>query len=422
MDVFVARQPIFGIDEKVEAYELLYRSGLENCFPDVDGDQATARMIIDNFHSHDIESMTNGKIAFLNFTRNLLLSECACLLPREGIVVEILEDVEPDDEVIDACRELKRQGYVLALDDFVYRDEVRPLIDLADIIKIDFRATGPADRGELFRLGKPGVKFLAEKVETAEEARQALELGATYLQGYFFSKPIVLSRKGIPAIKLYYLRILREINRALFDFKRLEGIFKHDLSLSHKLLRLVNSAAFGCRNRIGSLRQALVLLGETNLRKWASLLALSQMAQDKPRELVISSLVRASLCELLGEAAGLKKRKEALFLMGMFSMIDAILDLPLPDALALLPLGEDVKASLMGEGCDLLAFLQLARGCERGEWSLVSSKAKELRIAESTVCDLYRKAVKSSDFVRSGDSDWSMSRPPAIEAASAANL
>ncbi len=138
MDVFVARQPIFGIDEKVEAYELLFRSGLENCFPDVDGDLASARTIIDSFHSHDIESMTNGKIAFLNFTRNLLLSECAYLLPREGIVVEILEDVEPDDEVINACLKLKRQGYLLALDDFVYRDEVRPLVDLADIIKIDF--------------------------------------------------------------------------------------------------------------------------------------------------------------------------------------------------------------------------------------------------------------------------------------------
>ena len=310
-------------------------------------------------------------------------------------VIELLETVEPDDEVIAACKELKRRGYTLALDDFVYHQGMDDLIALADIIKIDFMETEAEERNRIFaELAGNGHRIVAEKVETQEQFAEAIRLGSHYVQGYYFCKPKVISRKGITPDKVNYIHLLREINRPNIDYDRMEKLIKSDLALSFGLLKLMNSAAFAFSKRIESIRQALVLLGQQNIRKWFSLVALSKMATDKPQELVVNSIIRATFCESLGLSLGMNERREDLFLMGMFSMIDAILDQPLEDALAQLPLSDEVKECLLGNENAFRPVMELAMTYERGQWQRFAEEAKEAGLSEATGSQLYYKALR----------------------------
>jgi EAL and modified HD-GYP domain-containing signal transduction protein len=267
-EIYVARQPIFTRNQEVFAYELLYRSGVNKFYSNLNGDQASFEVITNSFLLIGLETLTRGKKAFINFTKNLLENDVATLLPNEAIVIEILQDIEPDKKILNACRKLKELGYYLALDDFCYNRKFLPLIDLVDIIKVDFLKTEKKEREAIIqRIGKPKIHFLAEKVETREEFTQALEMGYSYFQGYFFSKPLILSGKDIPSFKIIYLKILQEINRQDLDYDRLEDYVKMDVSLSYKLLKFINSLSFGFRNEIRSIKQALVLLGQKELSK-----------------------------------------------------------------------------------------------------------------------------------------------------------
>ena len=395
MDVFVARQPIFDTKQKVCGYELLFRSGWEDSFPDVDHDKASARTISESFMAFGLEALTGGKRAFLNFTRRLLLSECATILPNDKVVLEILETITPDEEVLAACQNLKARGYTLALDDFVYAEEFIPLIQLADIIKIDFLSTTVESRRDLIpKLSALGIEIVAEKVETHEAFQEAVELGCKYMQGYFFSKPSVLKTRDIPTFKLNYIQMLKEIHSPGFDFSEMDLMIKGDLSLSYKLLKLINSAAFPWARRIESIHQALVLLGQSNVKKWASLIALTELAQDQPQELVSSSVLRAAFCESIGSEVGLEDRKEELFLIGMFSQIDAVLNLPLEEALDHLPLTQEIKDSLQGEETELKAILDLVVDYERARWDHFSRGAERLGLSPAEGPQLYRDAVQ----------------------------
>ena len=248
MDIFIARQPIFDIRQNVFAYELLYRSGIKNLYAGINGDQASSEVIGSSFLLFGLENLTMGKKAFINFTRKLLEDEVATLLPKESIVVEVLENVEPDKQMLSACIKLKELGYQLALDDFAYDPRFEPFIDLVDIIKVDFLQTSPQDRAALVqRIGNKNIKFLAEKVETKEDFNQALQAGYSYFQGYFFSKPNIVSGKDITSFKLTYLQLLQEIGKPDLDFDELEETIKRDVALSYKLLRYINSAAFSPR-------------------------------------------------------------------------------------------------------------------------------------------------------------------------------
>jgi EAL and modified HD-GYP domain-containing signal transduction protein len=239
---------------------------------------------------------------------------------------------------------------------------------------------------------------LAEKVESRQEFEEAVELECSYIQGYFFSKPVVLSARSIPMFKLNYAQILKEAHRQDFDLRRMEKLIKADLSLSYGLLKLVNSAAFYFVRHIHSIRQALVLLGQSNVRKMVTLVAMSQLAQDKPQELVVNSMIRAAFCESLGEAAGMRHSKDDLFLMGMFSMIDAILDQPLPEALGHLPLSDEVKASLLGERDDRYQMiLKMAVSFEKAQWERFQEASRQVGLAEARAAELYRDAVQWVD-------------------------
>lgn len=395
MEVYVARQPIFDKRKKVIGYELLYRSGTDNYYNHHDGDQATSSVITNSFSIIGLDVLTGGKKAFINFTHNLLRNEMVTILPPDLVAVEILEDIEADDETIAACKKLKEMGYTIVLDDFVTIHQMSPLVELADIIKVDFHKSSLDERRQLIeKIGVDRVKFLAEKVETAEEFEEAAKMGYTYFQGYFFSKPVIFSGHDLPAYKLNYLRIIREVNQPDIEFDDLEAIIKQDLSISYKLLRLINSAAFGFNTKITSIKYALVLLGIKEFVKWVTLIALRGIAEDKPDELIIVSLIRAKFAENLASIRGLSEESSDLFLMGMFSMIDALLDRPLPEIMQELPISQKIKDALLGVDNAFKEILDLVLSFEKANWDEVVRQMTTLGLSEAEVAPHYLDSLK----------------------------
>ena len=392
VDVFVARQPILDEHQQVYGYELLFRAGVENAFPRSDPNQASSRVIADTYFLLGIESLTAGRRAFINMTRDLLVEGAAMLLPRDTAVVEVLETVSAEPDVVKACVELKRAGYVLALDDFVHDDRLRPLLDLADIVKVDVLATSLDEQRVLLdTVKRPGLVFLAEKVETAEAFAAARDLGYTYFQGYFFCCPVIVSGKDVPGFKVHYLQLLSALHRPELAFTELEDIIKRDLSLSYKLLRYVNSAYFARKRPIESIREGLMYLGENTVKTWVSVLALAAVGRDKPAELVAQAVIRAKFCELI--AALTPVVTDQAFLTGLFSLMDAIMGRPLAEILHDLPLAEDIKHALLGGGGPLGTIHELSRAQERGDWAAIANCTARLGIQAQRAPALYGEAV-----------------------------
>ncbi len=373
---------------------MLFRSGWENFFSHDNVDQASSKVIGDSVLVHGLDTLTAGKKGFYNLSRETLVGAHYTVLPKEETVVEILEDVEPDAEVIKAAEKVKELGYTLALDDFVYSERFAPLLELADIIKVDFLLSDRDEQAELAaRFAPKGILMLAEKVETWEVYQDAIDMGYVYFQGYFFSKPTVLTSKDVPAFKLHYLEILREIQKPDLDYTGLEKIIKMEMSLSYKLLRYINSAFFGWKTEISSINHALVLMGENDVKKWASLMALSSMADDKPDELVIQAVFRAKFSECLAPLFGLGARSQDLFLMGMFSLIDAIIDSPLSEILEKLPISDEIKLSLTEQKGRMGEVYQLVLAYGRGNWEEIAELTTRFKISDKNIPQFYMDAL-----------------------------
>lgn len=396
MDVFVARQPIFDKSLKVVAYELLYREGEENRYGDEDGDRATSRVVTNSFLRIGIEKLTGGKKAFINFTEKLIKEEIPTIFPKELIVVEILENIVPDQNVIQACLHLKKKGYVLALDDYIFHSpyDYQELFALVDIIKVDFLSNTVEDRKSIpKKISNKKIKFLAEKVETKEEFEEAIQAGYTYFQGYFFSRPIVVSGKEVPAYKTNYIRVLEEIHRENPDFDKIAQIIETDVSLSYELLRLIHSAAFHPVSKITSIKLAIARLGLKEMKKWIGLMMIRDLAKDKPDELMRSALIRARFGELLAEKIGHGNRRSEVFLMGMFSYIDVLLERPLGEILEHLPLSQEIVDALLGYGGEYHHLYQLIKAYEKGKWKDVFSLTETLKIEEKLLPKFYVDAI-----------------------------
>lgn len=397
MKVYVARQPIFDQHQQVIAYELLFRSNMANAYQAVDGDLATTSVITNSLLDIGLQALTGGRPAYINFTQNLLLQEIATVLPKEQIVIEILETVIPDMDIISACARLKEAGYTLALDDFVLKPEFEPLIELADIIKVDFMQTLGAERESIVRQIGGRVKFLAEKVETWEEFQQARDCGYCHFQGYFFSKPIIVTADSIPTGKMAQLRLLKEIHQPGMDLSRIEDIMKRDVALSYKMFKYINCAAFGIRKKIETIKHALVMLGEREVKKWITLCALTGMAEDKPSELLVASIVRARFSELLAHQAGLRERTNDAFLMGIFSMIDALVNRPKQEIFEQLPIATDVKDAIVSEGAGdshMDQIFALTKSYEQGDWDRLERRTGRLPFDAEAIPDLYLQSIE----------------------------
>ena len=404
-NIFVARQPIFRTNQKVYGYELLFRSSLSNFFdPAEDGNRASAKVLINSFLLFGISNITEGKKAFINFTEEMLCLEYPALFPKEITVVEILENVAPTPELLDALRFLKRKGYTLALDDYAGIADARaPLLELVDIVKFDLRLMGMEELGRQVEAinSHHKVRILAEKVENFAEYEQAKKLGFDFFQGYFFQKPNVIAGRDIPGSKLQYLLILRQLQDENYSIEQVADLIAHDVSLSYKLLKYVNSAYFGLQREIQSVAGAVAMVGEIDLKKWLNLVMLAYLAEDKPLELVRSSLLRAEFCDMISRhLAG--KPDGKFFTVGMFSLLDALLDKPMDAILKELTLSPDINDALLGRNPNyLMASLYLAKAYESGAWKTALKLAEKLGIEGDQLPMLYDKAlnvIKRFDF------------------------
>jgi EAL and modified HD-GYP domain-containing signal transduction protein len=377
---YLARQPILNREREVVAYELLFRDGPENAFRGGSIPSATSSVIADAFLMVGLDALSGGRPVYVNFSRESLLEEVPLLLPPSHLVVELLETIEPDERVVRACRALKARGYTLALDDFAWSEAWRPLVELADIVKLDFLATRGAERARtIARLRRYRTTLLAEKVEHHQDVEDALRLGCALFQGYFFHKPTMLSMRGLAGLESSHLRVLRAISSASCDLRTVEDLVRRDLSLTYKLLRRASSPVFGESIRTGSLRRALQVLGLDEVRRWVALLVVAGLSKGQPAELTRAALLRARFCEAAAPAFGLAERGADLFLMGLFSVLETILGRPLGEILGELALEPELQEALRLDGRSSLARpLRCAIAWERGDWDAVDAISSEL--------------------------------------------
>lgn len=367
---FVGRQPIFARDQTVFGYELLFRSGDQSTALIEDADQATASVLLGAFTDIGLDLIVGGKRAFINLTRNLIISGNLACLPPERVVLEILEDVRPDPEVIRAIEALSQQGYMIALDDFVFHPDLQPLIDLADIVKIEYPGV-PAEQLQrhVHHLRQSGVKIvLAEKIETRRDFELCRDLGCDLFQGYFFCKPQVISGRKIQSNVSAVIQLVSELQDSDITTSRVEELILTDPNLSYRLLRFVNSAGTATSRKIESLKQATTLMGISRLRSLASMLLLTSIDETKPKELVNLAMTRAKTCEELARILG-EERLDQYYTLGLFSVLDAMLDQPMDEVIASLPLSGEMNDALLRRSGRLGNILTEVIEFEAGERS-----------------------------------------------------
>jgi EAL and modified HD-GYP domain-containing signal transduction protein len=386
---YVARQPIFDREEKVFGYELLFRDGLENAFSG-DTDEAS-RATLDRSLLMGLDVLCDGRRAFVNCTRDTLIKGLVTLLPSTITVVEVLETVPADPDVVAACRSLKEAGYMIALDDYVADDPREALTDMADIIKVEMQLTTEEQRLAMIkRFGPDRCRLLAEKIETRAEFVRARDQGFVYFQGYFFRRPEMMNTHDMPANRMNYLRMLQEVSRPELDVGALERLIKSEASVCYRLLRYLNSAIFGFNSEIHSVRHALSMLGERDARRWVRLVAAVGAGQETTSDLVLSALVRARFGELLSPRV--KHGDSDLFLMGLLSLIDAMLETPMEEVLEKIPLDHATKAVLLGQPSVLRPVFQLMLARESGEWAASEELSRSLHLEADDVAGFYWQA------------------------------
>ncbi|OQX18369.1 MAG: hypothetical protein BWK76_07665 [Desulfobulbaceae bacterium A2] len=404
MFVTIARQPIFTLHKRLHAYELLFRDTVGASLEAMGGDRATTSLLSSTFLTEGIEKISQHRPAFINFTEPLLLQKLPASFPSTKLVVEILEQVQPTAEVLDVVAELADAGYTIALDDFVYERRFEPLAALAHIIKVDFRKSTADDIDRiLHRLSRYRLKFLAEKVETHEEFDRAARLGFSYFQGYFFSQPEPVHIKEIATTKIILIKLLAEVNQHSTSVDRLGEIVNHDVGISYKLLRYINSSYFYLLHEVDSIRQAIVFLGENGVRRFITLVIISELASHKPPELMRLSVLRARFCELLAEHCSQGLSTEHAFMLGLFSLVDAILDSPMTALLPKLPLTDDITEALLGKGGPMAPLLQAVRSYEHKDIQPCLQALAVLGIDPQEIYPCYKEAVRYCSFLESGN-------------------
>jgi c-di-GMP-related signal transduction protein len=395
---FIARQPIFDKRLRVHAYELLFRGGPQNFFQA--RNNAASSVIADSITLFDLQTLTGHARAFINVDELARRLGAPRLLPADRIVVEILESVQPTDEIIGICRELRQDGYLLALDDFLGDPKLQPLVDLAHYLKVDFTLLDADGRKRVAQqFSGNGVALLAEKVETQQDLDEARHLGYTYFQGYFFCKPSMLETRDIPGNKLIQLQLISAVTGPELNYDAIESLLKQEPSLLYRLLRYLNSPALGLRSEVHSIRNAIALLGDREFRRWISIFAVVAMSSGKPPELIHTALTRAYFCEEFSASAGLREKSSSMFLMGLLSVSDALLDKPIGDVLKSLPIDADIKSALCGGENRYRDLYEVLLALEHAEWPKLTSFTERLGCPEDTVPDSYQSALQKASAI-----------------------
>jgi EAL and modified HD-GYP domain-containing signal transduction protein len=386
----MARQPIMDRHAHVHGYELLSRAGPEAVFRG-DGDLAT-RTMLDNTVMFGLERLTGGLPAFVNCTLESLTEDLVNVLPPSMTVLEILENLEPTPDLIAACRKLKFDGFRLALDDFVWESKFEPLVEVADYIKVDFALTGAEERKKLLKkLNGVAVALLAEKVETQEEYKRACDEGFTLFQGYYFCRPLLMENRKVPSNRLSHVEILQLLRRDSFDWKKLTKLVKRDASLTYRLLRLVNSPMCAVRQEVSSIQSALLAVGEEAFRRIATLAITSELSCNQPAEILRMAIVRGRFCELGAGLCGLDATEQ--YLMGLLSLLPAMLRLPMVELTPALPLRNEIRRALEGAATPerrLLAWLEFH---ERGDWAACDGVDQAYGLNQDELMKCYAEAM-----------------------------
>lgn len=406
MEVFVARQPILNLNLEVVAYEILYRRNMENAFPKIDGDLATSD-VINSFIQIGFNEISEGKPCFVNFTENLLKFDIPRYFQPGKIVIEVLETVKYTDEVIELCKKLKSEGYKIALDDFVLPENSDPqvfkMLLVADIIKVDIRETPRSARKAMIKvLKKFDVELLAEKVETKEEYEECREDGFQLFQGYFFSKPAILSTQDIPLLSQLFYNIADELSHPEPDIGKIAEMVECDLAFSYKLLKFVNTPAFDLVYEIKSIQQAIAILGLKEFRKWVYVLSIREAISDKkgiPNEIFKLCLIRAKMSEAIALKRGVREESSSYFLTGLFSLIHILLKQPLRKVMEDLPLDMNIKYALLGFDSPYKDVLDLAVAVEAANWDDISRLTDTLGFLKKDLYHIYQDTMSWTKVV-----------------------
>ncbi len=392
--VFVTRQPILDAAGKVFAYELLYRDTAADGTHSTSGEASGARGLTDAVVTFGLETVAEGRPAFLSLTKDLLLGQIATLLPTAKAILQIPATVEIDDEVVDNCRHLSEKGYRIALADYVPESPAKRLLPFAKFVKVNVLASGSVSATDLTKMCGPAVKSIATNVETPDAYAECQRTGFKLFQGYYFCKPVTCKSGALPARRMAYVQLLAALRQPNVGVREIEELVRHDVSLSVRVLRCVNSAAYGLRSEVTSIRQALVMIGLDPIRKWVSVWSVAGLNTGGTSELVTVSLLRARCCELLGQRLPGRGGESELFLLGLCSLLDAIMDRPLADAIAELPLSADVKGALLGESNTARAVLDTVVAYENGAWGEAMAGAERLGLPGDAPAAAYGEAMQ----------------------------
>jgi len=387
-DIFVGRQPILSTKLKTIGYEVLYRNCEIGQAIFSDEAVATATVLLNTYLDIGLEHVVGSHLAFLNIPKQFLLERYCEALPKNRVVLEILENVKPTSQVLEALTSLAQQGYTIALDDFTYEDRYKPFLELADIVKIDVLGKSEERlQREVSQLRDCRVRLLAEKVETPEMYNICKKLGFYYFQGYFFFRPDIIRGREIPANRIALLELMGKIQDPHIPFKGLVEHIRNDLSLSYKVLRYVNSAYVGLPKRVDSIDHAACMVGIERIRTWATLIIMAS-GQTQATEILVIALIRAKMCERLGQKLG-AKAPEKYFTMGLLSVLDALYESSMQDIIDKLPLPEDIKDALVNGTGEMGLVLFSVKAYEEGEWM----ELKHLQLDPTVIRDFYLEAI-----------------------------
>jgi EAL and modified HD-GYP domain-containing signal transduction protein len=399
MNFYAARQPILDKNKNLFAYELLFRDSVENVFPDIDGDEATSKMIEASQFNMGISGFTGSKPAFINFTLDTLSKGYPEMIAPDEVVVEILETVKPGKKLLAICKKLHEEGYTIALDDYEHQKVWLHFYPFIKIIKIDIQQSTTENINDVCSAVKnfPHIKLLAEKVETHDEYNHMLELGFDYFQGYFFAKPEMIKTKSLSPSQIAMAELLYETSKTDLDLNNITKVFERDVSLSYKLLRYANSAIFKRRNEISTIKQALVILGSGELKRFIGLMFAVTANPNKPSELINLAMTRAKFCELVVHNSNLQLDISIAFLTGLLSMIDAILDEEMATVLEKLPLSQEIKEPLLTEKGLMASIIKLIELIEQANWDKTNIVIEKLKLDKDNVVEYYNQSLAWAD-------------------------
>ena len=401
MFAFIARQPILDRHKEVFAYELFFRDGKNNYYPNVEREEATTKLITKNYQTLNLDDISCSKKSFINFQSETLMNGLPASLDPENVVVELVAGKNDDSNLLDMCKHVKNMGYKIALEDCSLEPSWNEFLPFVDMLKVNANHQNlDFLEKNVNRFTDANVQLIADKVDTQESFSIFRDMGFDYFQGYFFARPESVSNENLPTSKLTLVELMGASSSESFDVESINNVIEHDVGLSYMLLRFINNPTINKRYKITSLRHALNYMGEVEIKKFIALLALANLSDDKPLELLHLSLVRAKFCDLLGTEKNIGSNPPTAFLVGLFSMLDALLDQKMETLIEKLPLVDEVKEALCGGQNDLSVYLMLVKAFESGNWLKVIRISKILDVDQKLLHSLFNKAILWGNGVR----------------------